>query len=163
MPISAPPAPLSSPACPDHHLVWAAAFGDLFKGASRNWSFAPQITQPIFHGGQLQAELESARIRRSVAVAQYEKAIQNAFREVGDALAGCRPSHQMAAQQRVLGASRQQAQWAVLRYRQGWMDGSSTRCAASGLCCRSSADRSPAREQYRYALALYKALGGGVS
>ncbi|WP_374361507.1 efflux transporter outer membrane subunit [Pseudoduganella danionis] len=142
----------------------SSEFGDLFKGASRSWSFAPQITQPLFHGGQLQAELSLARIRSSVAVAQYEKAIQNAFREVGDALAGCQTiAPQMAAQQRVLGASRQRAQWAVLRYRQG-LDGRLELLDAQRQAYAAEAALIDLqREQYRYALALYKALGGGVS
>src|SRR5690606_34887578 len=61
---------------------------DLFSGSSRNWSFSPQITQPIFRGGALRAELRLAEVRKSVAVAQYERAIQAAFREVSDGLAG---------------------------------------------------------------------------
>jgi len=52
------------------------------------WSFAPALTLPIFDGGRNQANLEAAQAGRAIAVAQYEKAIQGAFREVADALAG---------------------------------------------------------------------------
>ena len=59
----------------------------LFKGGSGTWSFAPQINLPIFDGGKNRANLDSARLTRDIDVADYEKAIQTAFREVADALA----------------------------------------------------------------------------
>ncbi len=59
---------------------------DLFKGGA--WSFAAQVLQPIFDGGRNQANLAAAQVHRDVAVAQYERAIQAAFRDVADALAG---------------------------------------------------------------------------
>ncbi len=58
----------------------------LFKAGSHTWAFAPQISLPIFEGGALLAGLEAAKIDRDIYVAQYEKAIQTAFREVADAL-----------------------------------------------------------------------------
>lgn len=64
----------------------STVLGDLFKGSSRSWSFAPQITLPIFDGGTNSANLDAAKINRDIYVAQYEKAIQTAFREVSDAL-----------------------------------------------------------------------------
>ena len=51
------------------------------------WSFAPQINLPIFSGGRNLANLDVAKTEEKIAVAQYEKAIQSAFREVADALA----------------------------------------------------------------------------
>ncbi len=59
----------------------------LFSGGSSVWSFAPQITVPIFTGGRNQANLDTAQIRTRIEVANYEKTIQVAFREVADALA----------------------------------------------------------------------------
>ncbi|MDB5423556.1 MAG: efflux transporter outer rane subunit [Phenylobacterium sp.] len=61
--------------------------GDLFKAGTGAWSFAPQIVLPLFAGGANIANLKGARAGRDIAVAQYEKAIQTAFREVSDALA----------------------------------------------------------------------------
>jgi multidrug efflux system outer membrane protein len=53
------------------------------------WTLAPQLLQPLFDAGRNQANLDSAvQGGREIAVAQYEKAIQTAFREVADALAG---------------------------------------------------------------------------
>jgi multidrug efflux system outer membrane protein len=64
------------------------SLGGLFSGGgSSAWSFGPQISLPLFHGGANIAGLESAKAGRDAAVAQYEKAVQTAFREVADALA----------------------------------------------------------------------------
>ncbi|TFW29273.1 efflux transporter outer membrane subunit [Duganella callida] len=60
----------------------------LFDAGSRSWSFLPQISLPIFDGGRNRANLNVARADKDIAIAQYDKAIQVAFREVADALAG---------------------------------------------------------------------------
>lgn len=59
----------------------------LFGSGSGTWSFIPQIRVPIFEAGRLKANLDVAEVQRDINVAQYEKAIQIAFREVADALA----------------------------------------------------------------------------
>jgi multidrug efflux system outer membrane protein len=65
----------------------SAALGGLFGAGSLAWSFLPAITLPIFNGGRLQAQLDVATVQKDINVAQYEKAIQTAFREVADGLA----------------------------------------------------------------------------
>lgn len=65
----------------------SADLGNLFKSGQGAWSFAPQISLPIFDGGANKATLDSAKAGRGISVAQYEKSIQTAFREVADALA----------------------------------------------------------------------------
>ncbi|MGW8392467.1 efflux transporter outer membrane subunit [Pseudoduganella sp. HUAS MS19] len=59
----------------------------LFKAGTGTWSFSPQLNLPIFAGGANKANLEMARSDHGIALAQYERAIQSAFREVADALA----------------------------------------------------------------------------
>jgi len=59
----------------------------LFKSGSAVWSFMPQITLPIFDTGRNIANLDVAKAERDICLAQYEKAIQTAFKEVADALA----------------------------------------------------------------------------
>jgi multidrug efflux system outer membrane protein len=59
----------------------------LFAAGTGTWTFAPQVTLPIFEGGKLEGELGAARADQGIALAQYEKAIQAGFREVADALA----------------------------------------------------------------------------
>ncbi len=58
----------------------------LFKAGSASWNFAPQIGLPIFDPG-VWSQLKVSKVERKIAVAEYEKAIQTAFREVADALA----------------------------------------------------------------------------
>lgn len=65
----------------------SGALSELFKGGTGFWSFAPQVTLPIFDGGRNRANLQVSEVDRDVALAQYEKSIQSAFREVADALA----------------------------------------------------------------------------
>jgi multidrug efflux system outer membrane protein len=65
----------------------SASVGSLFSGRSGVWSFAPTISVPIFDGGANRGNLDYARAQDRIDVAQYEKAIQTAFREVADALA----------------------------------------------------------------------------
>jgi len=65
----------------------ALSIGNLFGSGTGSWSFTPAITLPIFDAGLNAANLRYAKAQRNVAVAQYEKSIQTAFREVADALA----------------------------------------------------------------------------
>ncbi len=60
--------------------------GDLFDG-SAGWSFGPSISLPIFDGGLRQSNLDVSEAQQQIAVAQYEQAIQFAFRDTADALA----------------------------------------------------------------------------
>ena len=59
----------------------------LFDGGTQYWRFVPQVNVPIFEGGRLRANLGVATADRDIALAQYEKSIQQGFREVADALA----------------------------------------------------------------------------
>ncbi len=73
-------------------LTAAAGLGSdelsgLFGGGAGTWSFVPQVSVPVFNAGANRANLKVAHVDREIAVAQYEKAIQTAFREVADALA----------------------------------------------------------------------------
>jgi len=65
----------------------SATLGDLFTGPSMTWSFSPQITVPIFDLGGTRGRLAVSKIEKQIEIANYEKAIQNAFKEVADALA----------------------------------------------------------------------------
>ena len=60
---------------------------DLFDSAQRTWTFVPSITLPLFDAGRNKARLKAAKAEQQIRVAQYEQTIQNAFREVSDALA----------------------------------------------------------------------------
>lgn len=65
----------------------SSALGDLFKSGHNTWSYGTSLRQSIFAGGANINGVRSATASRDIAVAQYEKAIQSAFRDVSDALA----------------------------------------------------------------------------
>jgi multidrug efflux system outer membrane protein len=85
------------------------ALSSLFKGGTGSWSFAPQLSLPIFAGGANRANLQLAKTERDIAVAQYEKAIQSAFREVSDALADRGTLDERVASQEALAAASDKA------------------------------------------------------
>jgi multidrug efflux system outer membrane protein len=92
----------------------------LFKGGSFGWSFAPSVVLPIFDYGRNTAILGSARVGRDIAVAQYERSIQAAFREVSDALAGQATfTEQLRAQRAVAQAEQDRFNLSNLRYKNG--------------------------------------------
>jgi multidrug efflux system outer membrane protein len=80
----------------------SAQLSGLFDNGSKYWSFNPQISVPIFAAGANVANLDLAKVQKKVQVAQYEKAIQTAFREVADALAARGTLQQQLAAQRAL-------------------------------------------------------------
>jgi multidrug efflux system outer membrane protein len=92
----------------------------LFQPGSRAWVFAPQLNLPIFDGGSNLANLKVAQANRAISVAQYEKAIQSAFREVADALADRGTlGAQLEAQQSLVDATTQSFRLSSARYQQG--------------------------------------------
>jgi multidrug efflux system outer membrane protein len=98
----------------------SAELSGLFAPGSAVWAFAPRVTLPIFDGGRNRANLDVSKTRRNLAVADYERTIQKAFREVADALAERRwLTEQVAAQQVTLAAQTERARLAVLRYQNG--------------------------------------------
>ena len=92
----------------------------LFDGGSGYWTFTPSISVPIFNAGQLRANLDYATISRNIQVAEYEKAIQTAFREVADGLAAqATYTRQVQAQRDLLQTSEDYYNLAERRYRTG--------------------------------------------
>ncbi len=93
---------------------------NLFKPGFEAWSFTPRINLPIFHGGALKASLDAAEVRKSIQVAQYERAIQGAFREVADALVTrAEVEEQLRAQAARVQADQRRYDLSDLRYRRG--------------------------------------------
>ncbi|KVO82551.1 multidrug transporter, partial [Burkholderia ubonensis] len=91
--------------------------GGLFKAGTAAWSFAPQITMPIFEGGANLANLDLANVQKRIEIANYEKAIQSAFREVADGLAARGTyDQQIAALQRNEHAQQRRYDLSDLRY-----------------------------------------------
>lgn len=141
----------------------STALGGLFDPGHQVWRFAPQLSQPLFQGGRLRAELRLAEVRKSEAVAQYERAIQNAFREVADALAGTATfDRQIAAQQRALDAAERRLALSRQRYQAG-LDGRLELLDAQRQFDAARQTMLALRhEEIVNRVALYKSLGGGL-
>jgi multidrug efflux system outer membrane protein len=125
----------------------SAGLGDLFKGGNGAWSFSPSISLPLFDAGARQANLKTAEIARDVKVAQSEKSIQSAFRDVADALAArSELANQMDAQRSLVQSTTQSLNLSQARYTRG--RGQLPRGpgrAAFAVQRAASADRHPAR------------------
>ncbi|MDB5426398.1 MAG: efflux system, outer rane lipoprotein NodT family, partial [Phenylobacterium sp.] len=92
----------------------------LFQAGTGAWSWTPQIVLPLFAGGANLANLRGARAGRDIAVAQYEKAIQTAFREVADTLSiRSTIRDRVAAQQRLVAAAADAQRLSQARYDRG--------------------------------------------
>jgi multidrug efflux system outer membrane protein len=97
----------------------STALTSLFSGGFA-WTFAPQVSVPLFSGGRNIANLDVAKVRKRIEVARYERAIQVAFREVADALAArALFEEQMAAQQARVEAEQVRFELSNQRYKAG--------------------------------------------
>ncbi|HEY0201839.1 MAG TPA: efflux transporter outer membrane subunit [Burkholderiaceae bacterium] len=136
----------------------------LFKGGSWAFSLAPQVALPIFDAGRNKAGLESAQAGRDIAVAQYEKTIQTAFREVSDALAGeATLGEQLRAQRAQAEAESKRLQLSDLRYRNGVASYLDLLDAQRSLFATQQSVVQTRFAQLQNQVTLYKTLGGGWS
>jgi multidrug efflux system outer membrane protein len=140
----------------------SADLSGLFKGGSGTWSFVPVIALPIFDARTWSA-YDVTKMDREITVAQYEKAIQAAFREVADALAvQGTVNRQIAAQQSLVDAVAETHHLSLVRYNRG-IDGylgvldaqRSLYGAQQGLVALHLA-------RVANLVTLYKVLGGGA-
>ena len=142
----------------------SAELSNLFKSGSGAWSFVPQISLPIFDGGANKANLDSARAGRDIALAQYEKAIQTAFREVADALVQrVSVRDQLEAQRSLVEASEVALTLSDARYTRGIDGYLSVLDAQRSAYSARQALISTQLAQLSNGVTLYKALGGGWS
>jgi multidrug efflux system outer membrane protein len=136
----------------------------LFKGGSFGWTFAPQAVLPIFDYGRNVANLGSAKAGRDIAVAQYERSIQIAFREVSDALAGqATYAEQLRAQRAVAAAEAERFKLSDLRYRSGAASYLDLLDAQRSLFSAQQAAVQANLQRLQNQVTLYRVLGGGWS
>lgn len=135
---------------------------DLFSSGQRAWSFAPQITIPIFSGGRNIANLDLAEVRKDIAVAEYEETIQTAFREVSDALAATETLQREEKSRHKLAVSSAKAlRLAEARYRAG-VDDYLHYLDVQRRDLANQTELINVQTQRQLALAtLFRALGGG--
>ena len=143
--------------------VQSLKLSHLFTGGATTWSFAPQITVPIFTWGQNRANLDLAKIERDLDVVAYEQAIQTAFREVSDALvARATYFDQTRAQQAQVDESTDYYRLANMRFQAG-VDTYLTALDAERTLYAAQQTLITVREaQLQNLVTLYRVLGGGL-
>ncbi len=139
----------------------SVALGSLFGGPAGIWRFAAALTQPLWGAGRIEAAVQAATARQHQALAQYQGAIQNAFREVRDALVGqIQAREQLEAETQRVTALRETLRLAKLRYDNGLASHLDLLDAERNLLAAEQ-NRIDALRAQRAAIAdLFKALGG---
>ncbi len=135
----------------------------LFDSGSGSWSFAPQLTLPIFDAGRNRANLTLTEVRKNLAVADYEKTIQTAFREVADALAARDYlGDQVSAQRAVQDAQADRLKLLQLRFDNGVASSLDVLDAQRELFSAQQSLVQARLLRTTTAIDLYRALGGGL-
>jgi multidrug efflux system outer membrane protein len=139
----------------------SAALAGLFSGPAGMWTLAAGILQPVFQGRRLEAETEAARAREAQALAQYQRAIQTAFREVRDALsAQTRARESFDAESERVQALTETLRLARRRYEHGLASQLDVLDSERGLLTAEQSRIDALRAQRAAIADLYKALGG---
>ena len=135
---------------------------NLFKAGTGAWAFEPSVSVPIFNYGNLKASLDVAKITKDVDVAAYELAIQTAFKEVSNALAGhATYKDQIAADKEYVDAAQQYYAIADGRYQAGLDSFLTLLSAQLTLYTAQTQWVSDRLAEQSNMITLYTALGGG--
>ncbi len=142
----------------------SGALGDLFSGPARIWQLAFALAQPIFQGGRLFGEIEAVKAREQQALVQYQKTLQESFREVRQALSAQTRSREIFDAETARALSLRYAlQMARIRYENGLVSQLEVLDAERNLLA-AELNRVDALRAQRVAVAdLVRALGGGWS
>lgn len=141
----------------------SAELGGLFDSGSQAWTFSPSISLPIFNGGRLRNNLSLTEVRRDMAVANYEKTVQGAFRDVSDALAARQwLARQLAIAQDAQSAQTERARLSQLRYDNGSASFLEVLDAQRDLLVADQQTVQLRRALLSSQVSLYAALGGGA-
>lgn len=136
----------------------------LFQGGTQVWSFAPSISLPIFDGGRNKANLSLAEVRSNIAVADYEKVIQIAFREVADALAArATINEEITSQQAAQQSQAERLALAQARYKNGIANYLEVLDAERELFTAEQQLLQTRLLKLTNAVDLYRSLGGGMN
>ena len=138
------------------------SLSNLFSAPSRLWQFSASAAQTVFDAGRTSGRVDAATARREQLLAQYQGTVQNAFREVKDALVASRKSaERLAAEQARVSALRTSVRLATMRYKAGEASLIDALDAERSLL-DAELDRIAAqREQLAATADLFQALGGG--
>jgi len=140
----------------------SAQLSNLFKASRSVWAFVPQITQPIFTAGRLKSNVRFSQAERDFFLVNYERTIQNAFREVSDSLAAHRKVKEERVQRELLVETlRDRSRLAYLRYNGGVATLLDALDADRNLFAAERTLAQTRRDELLSVVQLYKALGGG--
>jgi multidrug efflux system outer membrane protein len=134
----------------------------LFKGAAGTWQFVPQVSQPIFNGGRNRSNVELATAQQQLALIQYERTIQTAFREVSDTLVQHQKVREVRSRQELLvGTLQDRSRLSYMRYRGGVDTLLNALDADRDLFDAELGLAQTRRNELLTLVQLYRALGGG--
>src|SRR5690606_2714752 len=141
----------------------STSLSDLFKSGGFVWSIGPSIDLPMFDWGTRQANIKISETDQHIALSDYAKSIQSAFREANDALAVRQNiGERLAAQRRLVDATNTTYRLSNARFRAGIdsyltvLDAQRASYAAEqGLLLLEQANMNNQVE-------VYKTLGGGI-
>lgn len=140
----------------------SVALNNLFNGPAATWSFAANLAMPLFDFGKTAAGVDAASARQRQALAQYQLAIQTAFKEAQDALVAHRKTREAAeARATQVGALKRSLRLARLRYDNGYSSYLEVLDAERGLFQAELDAIDAQRQRLSATVELYKALGGG--
>ena len=141
----------------------STALSGLFEAGSMSWSFTPQLALPIFDAGRNRGNLDLAVVRRDLAVTDYERTIQGAFREAADALvARGTLEEQVEAQRLVREAQADRLNLADQRFRAGVASTLDVLDAQRELFTAEQSLVQTRLLRLTNAVDVYRTLGGGL-
>ena len=142
--------------------VASGNLSDLFSGASRIWQYGASLSAPVFTAGQLAGQVQVAEAQQKQALLGYQKAIQDAFRSVNDALIDQdRTRAQLAAQRQQIDSLKTYADTARLRYDNGYTSYLEVVDAERSLFNAQLTFTQSQQTLLQAMINLYKAMGGG--
>ena len=140
----------------------SAALSNLFTGPMGMFTFVPQLAQPIFTAGRIKSGVEVAEAQQRSALAQYEQAIQSAFRDVSDALVAYKKVREVRAQRELLVKAVQDRKRLAYRRYEGGVDTMLNALNADQDLFTAELSLAQARlGELQSLVQLYRALGGG--
>ena len=144
--------------------VASKGLSGLFDAGSGAWSFAPVLRLPLFDGGRTTDNVDLAKARKNIAVAEYERAIQQAFREVADLLAARdQLGEQLQAQEANVAAQSQRLKIVDARYKAGVSSHLELLDAQRELFAAQQSALAVRRQLLSAVASFYKALGGSTT
>jgi multidrug efflux system outer membrane protein len=140
----------------------SVALSDLFTGPARAWQFGPTVTLPLFTGGRLRGGLKLAQAQFEEAVEDYQRTVQQAFREVSDSLIAYQRTREFRIRQeeRTI-AQRSATELASVRYEGGVTSYLEVLYNEQELFTAELALAQARRNELLSVIQLYRALGGG--